>query len=291
MDTQWPWRVDPGPNPFSFGEFPNVGALHKNGEFVGGVHVGYNWQFAPTWVAGIEGDWSWTDAKASFTQGWVSTNPAVVRGPNALASLSLKENWLSTVRARVGYLVTPVALVYFTGGAAWGEFDYAASSDNEALTYVATSQFSKTAAGYVLGGGFEYAFWGNWSARAEYLYYHLSTTAATTVFDSTGNFRLHLPIRALLAKAAPISTWFERGELQVLLRLLRRSMLIRPGLCPPSSDSSIHLSRACSVGNSSRLNRQLAPGRTSFNRRFNLATSKKVYSGRWRGWFVVGAGT
>jgi outer membrane immunogenic protein len=179
---------DPGPNPFSFGEFPIVGNLDKDGQFVGGVHVGYNWQFAPTWVAGIEGDWSWTDAKASFTQHWVSTTPGVVRGPNALASLSLKENWLSTVRARIGYLVTPVALVYFTGGAAWGEFDYAASSHNEALTYVATSQFSKTAAGYVLGGGFEYAFWGNWSARAEYLYYHLSTTAATTAFDSTGNF-------------------------------------------------------------------------------------------------------
>src|SRR5262249_701345 len=82
----------------------------------------------------------------------------------------------------------PVALVYFTGGAAWGNFDYAASSHNEASTFVLTSQFSKTAPGYVLGGGFEYAFWGNWSARAEYLYYHLSTTAGQGVCDSTGNF-------------------------------------------------------------------------------------------------------
>src|SRR4051812_24020563 len=29
-----------------------------------GVHAGYNWQFAPTWVFGIEADWDWTDLKA-----------------------------------------------------------------------------------------------------------------------------------------------------------------------------------------------------------------------------------
>jgi len=177
---------DPGPNPFSFGEFPIVGTLKDDAEFVGGVHVGYNWQFAPTWVAGIEGDWSWTNAKASFSQPWINT--VVGLRPNTHTSLSLQENWLATVRARVGYLVTPAALVYFTGGAAWGDFDYAATAQNEAATYVASSKFSKTADGYVLGGGFEYAFWGNWSARGEYLFYHLSTTAARTAFDSTGNF-------------------------------------------------------------------------------------------------------
>jgi outer membrane immunogenic protein len=180
---------DPGPNPNSFGEFPITGALQNDGSFVGGVHVGYNWQFAPTWVAGIEGDWSWTDAKSSFTAPWVNT--VVGLRPSASSSLSLREDWLSTVRARMGYLLTPAALVYFTGGAAWGELDYAAKAQNEpfnANPYIARSAFSKTAPGYVLGGGFEYAFWGNWSARAEYLYYHLSTTGAATAFDSTGTF-------------------------------------------------------------------------------------------------------
>jgi outer membrane immunogenic protein len=177
---------DPGPDPVSFGVFPIVGVLQNDGAFVAGVHAGYNWRFAPTWVAGIEGDWSWTVAKAKFTQPW---NDMVVGvRPNALTSMSLKEDWLSTVRARIGYLVTPVALVYFTGGAAWGQFEYAASAINEDASYIATSGFSRLAAGYVLGGGFEYAFWDNWSARAEYLYYHLSTTAAVTTFDSSGNF-------------------------------------------------------------------------------------------------------
>jgi outer membrane immunogenic protein len=179
---------DPGPNLFSFGEFPIEGSFHQSA-FVGGVHVGYNYQFAPTWLAGIEGDWSWTDAKASFAGPWINTVTGL--RSSAFSTLSIKENWLSSVRARVGYLVTPVALVYFTGGAAWGDFDYAASAQNEpfaAARYIASSTFSKMAAGYVLGGGFEYAFWGNWSARGEYLFYHLSTAAATTAFDSTGNF-------------------------------------------------------------------------------------------------------
>jgi outer membrane immunogenic protein len=173
---------------FNFGEFPNVGTLDNSGGFVGGVHAGYNWQFAPTWVAGIEGDWSWTNAKASFNQPWVST--AIGLRPDARASVSLSEDWLATVRGRIGYLVTPAALVYFTGGAAWAKFDYDGNSHNEPThtPFLAQSQFSETKPGYVLGGGLEYAFSPNWSARAEYLYYHFNTDAAVTVQDSTGNF-------------------------------------------------------------------------------------------------------
>jgi outer membrane immunogenic protein len=176
---------------FNFGEFPNVGPLNNSGaNFVGGVHAGYNWQFAPTWVAGIEGDWSWTDAKGSFDQPWVNTL-GVVR-PDARASMSLSEHSIATLRGRIGYLVTPAALVYFTGGAAWGNFDYAGNSHNEPthLPFLAQTQFSETKSGYVLGGGFEYAFWDRWSARAEYLHYHFSTDTAVTVVDSTGNFIL-----------------------------------------------------------------------------------------------------
>jgi len=176
-----------------YGVFPNVGTLQDN-SVVGGVHAGYNWQFAPTWVAGIEADWSWTDAKSSFSQPWVRSDTGAVR-PNTLATMSLSEDWIATVRGRIGYLVTPATLVYFTGGVAWSKFDYTGNSHNELITsatqlpFVAQSQFSATKPGYVLGGGLEYAFWGNWSVRAEYLYYHFNTAAAASpVSDSTGNF-------------------------------------------------------------------------------------------------------
>ena len=32
-----------------------------------GFHLGYNWQVAPTWVLGLEGDWDWTNLNASGT--------------------------------------------------------------------------------------------------------------------------------------------------------------------------------------------------------------------------------
>jgi outer membrane immunogenic protein len=191
LRTRASGRWDPLPDVPFFGEFPISGDLNKT-SFVGGLHAGYNWQFAPTWVVGIEGDWSWTDAKQSFTQPWTFIIGNVVR-PTALTSMSIEPNWLATVRGRIGYLVVPTALLYFTGGGAWANVDYTASANNEVARpdrFLTSASFSKTASGYVLGGGLEWAFWSNWSLRAEYLYYHLNTSTTAVAFDSsgTGNF-------------------------------------------------------------------------------------------------------
>src|SRR5436190_2670666 len=43
-----------------------VGSLDPRG-FIGGGQVGYNWQFHPNWVVGVEGDFSATNADASKT--------------------------------------------------------------------------------------------------------------------------------------------------------------------------------------------------------------------------------
>jgi len=171
---------EPQPNIPFFGSLAIAGDLKDTG-FVGGLHAGYNWQFAPSWVAGIEGDWSWTNSESSFTQPWHFigvnfVNPTI--RPNALTSMSLGFDWLATIRGRIGYLVTPTALLYFTGGGAWAGVDYTASANNEPpSTYVSTASFSKTVSGYVLGGGLEWAFLNHWSVRAEYLFYHLNTGA------------------------------------------------------------------------------------------------------------------
>ena len=64
-------RWDPLPDELTFGEFTITGDL-KDTAFVGGLHAGYNWQVSPSWVVGIEADWSWTNAEGSFTQPWTS---------------------------------------------------------------------------------------------------------------------------------------------------------------------------------------------------------------------------
>ena len=91
----------------------------KASSFVGGVHGGYNWQFANSWVAGIEADWSWTGANVSATTPWIFFASNNLVGPGFQTTLNSKLNWLATARGRIGYLVTPQALVYVTGGAAW----------------------------------------------------------------------------------------------------------------------------------------------------------------------------
>jgi outer membrane immunogenic protein len=73
------------------------GELDPADGFVGGVHVGYNWQKGQI-VYGLEADVSLSDI--SFDAG--------------IGSLEI--DWLATVRGRVGLLVTPSILAYATAG-------------------------------------------------------------------------------------------------------------------------------------------------------------------------------
>ena len=116
---------NPLPSPIAFGKSPSTGGTGGS-SFVGGLHAGYNWQFAPTLVTGIEGDWSWTKASGSFSQPWIGIPPPNL--PGAVTNMSSTLDWMSSIRARLGYLVLPNLLAYGTGGAAWAKIDYAANN-------------------------------------------------------------------------------------------------------------------------------------------------------------------
>ncbi len=73
------------------------------------------------------------------------------------------DNWLSTVRGRLGYAADRV-MPFVTAGAAFG--DIRASTPGFAGA-------NTTNAGWTVGGGIEFAFAQNWSAKAEYLYVDL----------------------------------------------------------------------------------------------------------------------
>ncbi|HET9718281.1 MAG TPA: outer membrane protein [Pseudolabrys sp.] len=135
---------------------------------VGGLQLGYNWQFAPNWLIGIEGDFSGTGiretATAPVTFGGAPAGP----GFNHIAERDVR--WLATLRARLGFTSGPW-LLYVTGGGAWGGIDYTAGPNYAGLYNAVT--FDDTASGWTVGGGFEYAFNNNWTARLEYLYIDL----------------------------------------------------------------------------------------------------------------------
>jgi outer membrane immunogenic protein len=159
--------------------FPHFGAnptltSSSAGGFLGGFQAGYNWQFAPTWVVGVEGDFSWTRMNSDITV----IGTTVGGAPMVLQPTSFTRDlhWLASARARFGYTVTPNLLLYATGGAAWGRFSLNGSFFSEKIFGIGNdwnAPFDATSTGYVVGGGAEWLFAPHWMLRAEYLFYRL----------------------------------------------------------------------------------------------------------------------
>jgi len=99
--------------------------------------------------------------------------------------MSSKLDWVTSLRARFGYLVTPNILAYATGGVAWANLDYSASAVG--FLYSATTAFSNTQIGYAVGGGLEWAITTNWLLRAEYLFYDFGHAPNVAVLPVGGS--------------------------------------------------------------------------------------------------------
>jgi outer membrane immunogenic protein len=141
--------------------------------FIGGVQAGYNYQFLPRWLVGIEGDFD----GATFSSDQ-STAPLTL--PGSSASMSQNVDWLASIRGRVGYLWTPTILLYGTGGAAWADVNYSGSATVQASPSVtAATSFSSVRSGWIAGAGAEYMWSPQWLLRAEYLFYSFNGTTAS----------------------------------------------------------------------------------------------------------------
>ena len=133
-------------------------------------YVGYNWQIAPRWVAGIEGDFGFADQSAirhflAFSPGYDALLP-----PDTLV---VRSTWDGGLRARLGFLLTPATLAYAAGGLAWQHYDVTSNcvsicAGNSVSPAVISS--STTRIGWTVGGGLESALGGNWLLRSEYRY-------------------------------------------------------------------------------------------------------------------------
>ena len=165
----------------------NPAPFDTNGTF-GGLQTGYNYQFAPNWLVGIETDFQWSDLNGSSNGAFSFVGGTV---PHT-SSANERINWFGTVRGRAGYLVTPDLLVYGTGGLAYGEVEQQATVTNVSAISVVNSSFtcvrnavcatgshSETHGGWTAGGGWEYLLsdnpFFNWpvTLKVEYLYVNL----------------------------------------------------------------------------------------------------------------------
>jgi outer membrane immunogenic protein len=146
----------------------------NSARFLGGVQGGADWQFAPNWVVGVEGQYS-----------WLSKNNLNAFFPGGLA-YNNDQRAIGSLTARVGWTWGP-GLLYVKGG-------YAYSDNNDTLRLagvpVAFALDSNHRDGYTVGGGVEYMFAPNWSAKAEYQYYNFgdSRFVAPAVLVPFGSF-------------------------------------------------------------------------------------------------------
>jgi outer membrane immunogenic protein len=148
----------------AFPAFTVPGTSNNVNSAVYGGQLGYLHQTG-NWVWGVEGDVDGAQIRA--TQSGIPGATAGFLGGSAF--LTEKQNWLASIRGRIGYTWGP-GLIYVTGGAAWTGIE---ANGGATLVSGETNTFtlSTTRGGYVLGGGYEWMFAPSWSVRGEYLYY------------------------------------------------------------------------------------------------------------------------
>lgn len=128
----------------------------------GSIRAGYDWQFGQI-VAGVVAEWSATNVTDNVSG--FSTTPA-----NYVFGRELTD--MAALRARVGFATGP-ALIYITGGAAYGGIENSFRTTNTANSFV-VQEDEDDADGWQLGGGLEWRLAPNLSLTGEYLYTNLT---------------------------------------------------------------------------------------------------------------------
>lgn len=136
-------------------------SIRPTGVVVGG-QIGCDYQFAPSWVVGIEGAASGSNMKGSTNVGL----PLGLAGETAL--VTGKTDFISSVTARFGYAVDRW-LFYVKGGGALAGDEYSITGTFTGIPFDFEGLDSHY--GWTAGGGIEWALSGSWSANVEYDYY------------------------------------------------------------------------------------------------------------------------
>jgi len=129
----------------------------SDGGFVGGGQIGYNYQIGQ-FVVGAEADVQFADRGNRDRLLYSPVYGYYYGGNNS-------DDWFGTVRARAGFAFDR-ALIYATGG-------FAFNGDN---------------GGWTLGGGLEYAFTNNLTAKIEGLYVNIDNGNNYDPFYGTGYY-------------------------------------------------------------------------------------------------------
>ena len=146
--------------------------------WLGTVGAGYDWQLAPKWVIGVLGDYDFSDIKGT------------VQDQTPFAVATYKQDWAWSAGARIGYLITPSVLSYFSAGYTEAHF-----KGSEAFRAFAGAPFGPpgfsyqniTTGGWFLGSGFEaQVLMPGLFVRSEYRYARYDTKDIASCNNATG---------------------------------------------------------------------------------------------------------
>lgn len=141
-----------------------------------GLQLGCDYQFAPSWVVGMEG-------AAYGARLDNSTTVGLPLGAPDTALVKAKTDFLASVTVRLGYAFDNV-LVYAKGGGAMAgdRFDVTGSFMGMPFSF----EGLQDRLGWVAGGGVEWAFSPHWSVNIEYDYYGFGRRSVTMLDASNG---------------------------------------------------------------------------------------------------------
>jgi outer membrane immunogenic protein len=171
---------------------PSLGT-NARGAVLGG-QAGFNYQIDRI-VAGVEADLDWTNMQASA--GGLGQAPVVGLPGNFITTTTTADQrlrYFGTLRARVGFTPVnlPYLLAYVTGGLAFGGLNSSTTLGQTpaavclgCIVSPAVGSESAIRTGWTVGGGLEYLLGGNWTAKAEYLYFNLGSTSYSLSSVST----------------------------------------------------------------------------------------------------------
>jgi outer membrane immunogenic protein len=153
---------------------------NSNTSFLGGGQVGVNYEFYNGVVVGAEAMFDW----APNTNNTLTATNTLPSGAPVTGTAQFNNRWLTTATGKLGYAWDRVML-YGKGGWAWvGQSNSNVSVTGPAGTFPTSISSNSTLGGWTAGLGVEWAFAGNWSARAEYDYIGLQNQNYTVTSTS-----------------------------------------------------------------------------------------------------------
>ncbi|QWG21403.1 outer membrane beta-barrel protein [Bradyrhizobium sediminis] len=130
----------------------------EGSDFIGGVQIGCDYQFAGNWVLGVQG---------MFDFGNIDSEHTLPAFPAFYSANSTKN--VFTLTGRLGYLFAPQVLAYVKGGGAWARIDHSVYGFGPPA-FLSESAGGVDRSGWTVGGGLEWMFAPGWSVFGEYNY-------------------------------------------------------------------------------------------------------------------------